>query len=212
MKAAIAEPLSASVLVLNRSYSPIHVIRVRRAIGMVYRELAEIIHVEDGIYQNYDFEKWMEMSEYFLADLEDPQEYDDSHEDWIRGINFRIRVPKVIRLHTFDRLPKKTLRFNRRSVFARDENLCQYCEKQYPPSQLSFDHVIPKSRGGKTTWENVVTSCLDCNGKKRNRTPEEAGMKLRKTPVKPKRSPLVTARCDHPKYQVWQHFIPRNPR
>jgi 5-methylcytosine-specific restriction endonuclease McrA len=198
--ASAADPLASSVLVLNRFYVAIHVINVRRAFGLLCRELAEVIHVEDGQYANYDFESWREISE-LKAQFKAPDE------DWIRAVNFEIQVPRVVRLLYYDRLPKQTIRFNRRNIFARDTNRCQYCGKKFPTSELSLDHVTPRSRGGETSWENVVCSCVKCNVRKGGRTPHEANMHLIKQPVKPKRSPLLSVKLGNPKYQSWKSFL-----
>ena len=197
---AVPEPLSASVLVLNRFYLAIHVINVRRAFGLLCRDLAEVIHVEEGQYANYNFESWREISE-LKSSFKEP------HEDWIRAVNFEVQVPRVIRLLFYDRLPKQTIRFNRRNIFARDGNRCQYCGRKFPTSELSLDHVMPRSRGGDTSWENVVCSCVKCNVKKGGRTPQEAHMALIRHPHKPKRSPLLSVKLGNPKYQSWKSFL-----
>lgn len=194
------DPLSASVLVLNRLYVAIHVVNVRRAFALLFRELAEVVHLEDGQYANYDFESWREISEL-------KAEYKEPHQDWIRSVNFEIQVPRIVRLLSYDRLPKQTIRFNRRNIFARDGNHCQYCGKRFPTNELSLDHVIPRSRGGETTWENIVCSCVRCNVRKGGRTPDEAHMKLVCRPAKPKRNPLLTIKLGNPKYQSWQTFL-----
>ncbi len=198
--AATFDPLASSVLVLNRFYVAIHVINVRRAFGLLCRELAEVIHVEDGQYANYDFESWREISE-LKARFKTPDD------DWIRAVNFEIQVPRVVRLLHYDRLPKQTIRFNRRNIFARDNNRCQYCGKKFPTSELSLDHIVPRSRNGDTSWENVVCSCVKCNVRKGGRTPQEANMHLIKQPVKPKRSPLLSMKLGNPKYQSWKSFL-----
>src|SRR5688572_12326048 len=200
MSTATIDPLASSVLVLNRFYVAIHVVNVRRAFGLLCRELAEVIHVEDGQYANYDFESWREISE-LRAQFKTPDD------DWVRAVNFEIQVPRVVRLLYYDRLPKQTIRFNRRNIFARDTNRCQYCGKKFPTSELSLDHIIPRSRGGETSWENVVCSCVKCNVRKGGRTPHEANMHLIKVPVKPKRSPLLSVKLGNPKYQSWKSFL-----
>lgn len=211
-------PLNGSVLVLNRFYMAVHVVSVRRAMVLLYRELAEVINVEDGQYLNYDFSAWVEMSQFIHESLEvdsavdsvgDGTSCDRSEDvrDWIRSVNFHIQVPRVIRLNFYDKVPKLTLRFNRRNLFGRDKNTCQYCGVAKPLSQLSFDHVLPVSRGGKTTWENVVCCCLKCNGKKGDKTPGESGMRLIKTPVRPRHNPLVSVRLNNPKYEMWRTFL-----
>jgi 5-methylcytosine-specific restriction endonuclease McrA len=197
---AAADPLGASVLVLNRLYMAIHVVNVRRAFVLLCRDLAEVVHLEEGQFANYNFDSWREISE-LKAQFKEP------HEDWIRSVNFEIQVPRVIRLLCYDRVPKQTVRFNRRNIFARDGNRCQYCGKRFPTSELSLDHVVPRSRGGDTNWENVVCSCVKCNVRKGGRTPQEAHMTLVKHPVKPKRSPLLAIKLGNPKYQSWKTFL-----
>jgi 5-methylcytosine-specific restriction endonuclease McrA len=198
--AATSSSLGASVLVLNRLYQAIHVISVRRAFCLLCRDLAEVIHVEDGQYANYDFDSWREISE-LRASFKEP------NQDWIQTVHFEIQVPRVIRLLIFDRMPKQTVKFNRRNLFARDSNRCQYCGKHFPTSELSLDHVFPRSRGGDTCWENIVCCCVNCNVKKGGRTPEEAGMRLVKEPVKPRRSPLLSIKLGNPKYESWKSFL-----
>jgi 5-methylcytosine-specific restriction endonuclease McrA len=192
--------LSSSVLVLNRFYMAVHVVNVRRALGLVFRELAEIIHLEEGSYANYNFETWLEISTLRAADKQ-------QHEDWIRAVNFELQAPRVIRLLSYDKVPRQTLRFNRRNLFARDGNHCQYCGKVFPTSELSLDHVMPRSRGGQMSWENVVCACVACNVRKGGRTPQEAHMKLIRAPIKPKRSPLLSVKLDNPKYHSWKTFV-----
>ncbi len=198
--AASSDALSASVLVLNRMYMAVHVINVRRAFSLICRDLAEVIHLESGQYANYNFESWREISEL-------RSQFKEPHEDWIRAVNFEIQVPRVIRLLAYDRLPKQTVRFNRRNLFARDNNRCQYCGKRFPTSELSLDHVMPRSRGGETSWENIVCSCVSCNVRKGGRTPAEAHMHLVRQPHKPKRSPLLSMKLGNPKYESWKSFL-----
>ncbi len=198
--AGAASPLSASVLVLNRFYMAVHVVNVRRALGLLCRELAEVIHLDQGQFANYNFESWREISE-LRASFKEP------NEDWISSVNFEIQVPRVIRLLTFDRVPKQTIRFNRRNIFARDGNRCQYCGRSFPTSELSLDHVVPKSRAGATCWENIVCACVTCNVRKGGRTPQEAHMKLIRQPAKPKRSPLLAIKLGNPKYESWKTFL-----
>jgi 5-methylcytosine-specific restriction endonuclease McrA len=198
--AGTADPLSASVLVLNRFYMAVHVVSVRRAFTLLFRELAEVVHVEQGQYANYNFESWREISE-LKAKFKEP------HEDWVKAVNFEIQVPRVIRLLFYDRLPKQAVRFNRRNIFARDANRCQYCGKRFPTSELSLDHVLPRSRGGETSWENIVCSCVKCNVRKGGRTPHEAHMQLIRQPICPKRSPMLSLKLGNPKYESWKSFL-----
>ncbi len=195
-----ANSLGASVLVLNKHYMAVHITTVRRAFGMVYRDIAEIVSCEDNRYLSYDFESWREVSE-FRARFE-PDGY-----DWIRCVRFEIAVPRIIRLLAYDRLPRQEVKFNRRNIYARDRNRCQYCGKKFPTSELSLDHVVPRSLGGKATWKNIVCSCVDCNVRKGGRTPATARMKLITQPVRPKRSPVVQLRLSSQKYASWKQFL-----
>lgn len=199
--------LASSVLVLNRQYMAVHVIDVRRAFSLLMRELAEVIHVEDGHYGNYDFESWRDLSELRATFAEEGEADPDPHAEWIRAINFQIQAPRILRLLHFDRVPRQRVRLNRRNLFARDGGKCQYCGKTFPTSELSIDHVVPSCRGGETTWDNVVCACVKCNVRKGGRTPEQAGMKLAKEPVRPKRSPLMAIKLGNPKYVSWRSFV-----
>jgi 5-methylcytosine-specific restriction endonuclease McrA len=197
-----SESLASSVLVLNRNYAAIHVVNVRRAFSLLVRELAEVIHLEDeGRFSNYNFDSWRE-----IGALREEFE-SDPHDDWIQAVNFRIQVPRIIRLLVFERLPRHTVRFNRRNVFARDGNRCQYCGKKFPTCELSLDHVIPRSQGGDTTWENIVCACVRCNVRKGGRTPKEAGLHLIAPAKKPARSPVLSLKLGNPKYASWKTFL-----
>jgi len=111
----------------------------------------------------------------------------------IRGVSITFRLPSVLRLLKFVRAKHAhKIKFSRANIFARDNYTCQYCGKRFDPADLTFDHVIPVSRGGKKTWENIVTACWKCNNKKSGRTPEECGMRLLKKPEKPKWLPHIT--------------------
>ena len=200
MSVVEASGLNASVLVLNRQYMAVHVVGVRRAFGLLLNELAEVIHIEDGQYANHDFASWREVSE-LKADFKRPEE------DWVRSVNFEVCVPRVLRLLYYDRLPKQRVRLNRRNIFARDTNSCQYCGKKFPTSELSLDHVIPTCLGGGASWENLVCACVKCNVRKGGRTPKQANMKLICKPVRPKRSPLLTIKLGNPKYASWKTFL-----
>ena len=109
---------------------------------------------------------------------------------------------------SYDKLPKQTVKFNRRNIFARDNNQCQYCGKKFPTSELSLDHVVPRSQGGASTWENIVCACVDCNVRKGGRTPKQAHMSLIRKPEKPKRSPLLNLKLTQQEVPVVED-VPR---
>jgi len=118
-----------------------------------------------------------------------------------------IAVPRIVRVLSYSRLPKQQVKFNRRNLFARDASTCQYCGKRFSSSQLSLDHIVPRSRGGQLTWENVVCACVKCNVRKGGRTPSEAHMRLIRKPVKPRRNPVVSIRLSDHRYSSWKQFL-----
>lgn len=128
-----------------------------------------------------------------LGKIEVIEEYDDK----VRSVSLVLRVPSVVRLLSVFKKNKKKIRFSRTNIFARDRYRCQYCGKTGTIHELTHDHVLPRSQGGKTEWTNIVTACNDCNCKKRNRTPSEAGMKLMSKPIHPTWVPVVTIHINH---------------
>jgi 5-methylcytosine-specific restriction endonuclease McrA len=203
MIASSNSPLDASVLVLNKLFMAVHVISVRRAFILLCKELAEVVSMEDGQYATYDFQSWREVSEYRLANFQFREEDDD----WVRTATTQIQVPRVIRLLDYEKIPRHTVKFNRRNIFARDNNQCQYCGKRFPTSELSLDHIVPRSQGGESTWENIVCACIDCNVRKGGRTPKQAHLSLIRKPEKPKRSPLLNLKLTSKKYRSWKTFL-----
>jgi 5-methylcytosine-specific restriction endonuclease McrA len=192
--------LDSKVLVLNKLYMAIRVVSARRAFILLAKELAEVIHVDDGKYLNYDFGSWQEVSAY-------QSEFERERHDWVRTVRTQIAVPRIIRLLGYDRLPAQAVKLNRRNLFARDRNQCQYCGKHFPTADLSIDHVIPRAQSGGESWENLVCACIWCNAKKGGRTPVQASMKLIRDPRKPKRNPMISLRLGSEKYQSWKAFL-----
>jgi 5-methylcytosine-specific restriction endonuclease McrA len=192
--------LDANVLVLNKHYMALRVVSVRRAFSLLFRDLAQVISIEEGKYQTYDFQSWAEVSQY-------RREFEPESHEWIKTVRFEIVVPKIIRLLFYDKLPRQEVKFNRRNIFARDTNRCQYCGKKFVPAELSLDHVLPRSQGGKSTWENVVCCCLNCNVRKGGRTPEQAGIRLITLPRKPRRSPMIALKLSNARYASWKEFL-----
>ena len=200
MAIAVSNALDCNVLVLNKHYMALKIVSVKRAFSMLLRQIAEVISVEEGSYCNYDFASWCEVSSFHRS-------FAPENHDWIAAINFYIAVPRIIRLIACDRLPMREVKFNRRNIFARDQNKCQYCGKHFPSSELSLDHVIPKSSNGKAVWENIVCACVACNSRKGGRTPQQANMKLIAKPVKPKHNPLIHMQLGSQRYSSWKHFL-----
>jgi len=200
MSAVPNSALYSDVLVLNKHYAAIRVIPAREAFCLLFRKVAEVLAVEDGGYYTYDFESWRELSEL-------RSQYERTEHEWVRCVQFDIAVPRIVRLIAYDHLPRREVKFTRRNIYARDGNRCQYCGKRHPTSELSLDHVVPKSRGGSGTWTNIVCCCVKCNSRKGGRTPAEAHMKLVTKPVKPRRSPAITIRLTSRKYASWKQFL-----
>jgi 5-methylcytosine-specific restriction endonuclease McrA len=183
--------LDAPVLVLNRSYLPIHVTSVQRALVLLYRGMAKAV---DERYETFDFRAWRGLEI-------------DAEDDAIGIVGGALRIPRVILLAAFDRVPRRHVRFSRTNIYARDRNTCQYCGRRHARSQLNLDHVVPRAQGGRSTWENVVCSCVECNRRKGGRTPKQAAMRLIRTPVKPRWTPIagtLTGRRDYPE---WKPFL-----
>ena len=197
---ALASVLDEKVLVLNRLYTAVRVISARRAFIMLCKRAAEVISVEDNRYSSHDFDSWLEISELHRA-------FEPDAHDWIRTVRFDVAVPRIIRLLIYDKLPRQEVKLNRRNIFARDHNRCQYCGRKSPSQELSIDHVVPRSHGGKTSWTNVACCCVRCNVRKGGRTPAQARMKLICPPVKPRRSPVININLSNDKYASWKQFL-----
>lgn len=166
------------VLVLNKSWTAIGVITLERALAKVagtYKDGTPKARIIDCVndFRSFSWEDWTELR---------PTE----GEVGMRSVNTVFRIPEVIQYTRYDKLPHQKVHYNRRTIYRRDNNTCQYCGKKKSGNELSLDHVTPRCQGGLTTWENIVVACTDCNARKAGRTPSEAGMKLLKKPKKPK--------------------------
>lgn len=195
-----ASGLDAKVLVLNRYFSAIRIIDARRAFVLLAKEIAEVVAVEDGSYVSYAFHTWTELSEF-------RKQFEEKEHDWVRTARISIAVPKIVRVLGYDRLPREQVKLNRRNIYARDGNRCQYCGKTFPTRELTLDHVKPRVQGGGNSWTNLVCACVKCNARKGGRTPEQAGVKLIRPAVKPKRNPAISLRLGSPKYESWKAFL-----
>lgn len=183
------------VLVLNRLWQAVNTCSVERALTLLYTGHAQVVSETNGEYNTFSFGEWCHIHS------------EADGEDFIRTISIRIRIPRIIVLCFFDRLPRKEVKFTRNNVFERDKNTCQYCGKHFDRKDLNIDHVVPRQRGGRTTWTNVVCSCVPCNRRKGSRTPEEARMYLIRAPRKPKWRPFVEITFHQPADHSWRHFV-----
>jgi 5-methylcytosine-specific restriction endonuclease McrA len=149
-------------------------------------------------YSTYKFDEWLERDRLSHFSPEDKV---------IQCVKFNIRVPEIAIDCDYSDVPDLELKWNKKNLTLRDHNECQYCGKKVYGEQLTIDHVHPQSRGGKNSWSNTVVACEHCNRRKANKTPEEAGMVLRKKPVKPKWYPL-TARFSAKMPSSWAKWVP----
>ena len=113
----------------------------------------------------------------------------------------------MVVLSAYYHLPKGRVRFSRTNIYARDRDTCQYCARTLSRSELNLDHVVPRAQGGRTTWENVVCSCVPCNLRKGGNTPEQAGMALLGRPARPRWTPLFRGAVRRVSYREWQPFL-----
>lgn len=130
------------------------------------------------------------ITEFFTGKVEIVAWYDEVvYHNAERGIT--MQMPAVARLLKPVGMYKKGVKFSRINVMVRDNFTCAFCGTKYPMEKLNYDHVLPRSQGGKTVWENIITSCYTCNERKGSRTPEQAKMKLLRKPFRPKTLPLA---------------------
>ena len=182
--------LQRPALVLNRNWQPVNVATVARALVLLYNEAARVVDPDD--YQLYDWDGWSKLSP---AD----------GERFIQSARFRLRVPEVITLAGYDRLPASAVSFSRRNIYKRDRYTCQYCGVQPGSEELTIDHVTPRSQGGQSRWDNCVLACLACNHRKADRTPPQAHMRLKKPPVQPVWNPLYAVHSA--RIASWSKFV-----
>ncbi|OGR82863.1 MAG: hypothetical protein A2902_06740 [Elusimicrobia bacterium RIFCSPLOWO2_01_FULL_64_13] len=188
--------MSTDVLVLNRNFYAIHITNWRRALSLLYLDHARVVDEE---YRTYNFTDWKEMSKLI----------ENHPSGYVHTPGFRIAIPDVISLKIYGRIPVSEVKFTRRNIYEHYSYLCCYCGKRFATHDLNLEHVVPKSRGGQSSWDNIVTSCVECNLEKGDRLPKEAGMKLLIQPTRPTwKGPQSLVL--HSPFKVkasWQHFI-----
>lgn len=138
-----------------------------------------------------------------LGKVEVVEEYTDE----IRTITVVFKIPAVVRLLRAFRRHAKPVKFSRVNIYARDGYRCQYCGVRCGIGELTYDHVVPRAKGGKTTWENIVCSCIKCNSRKANRLPHEAHMRLIRKPVRPKWRPVISLVLGNHNHEKWKDFL-----
>ena len=200
--------LESSVLVLNSGYTAIRVTNARRAFILLIRDAAEVVTSDEGQFRTYDLSAWILWSELLLTS-DPPPTNSNGHEppDWVHTPRLAIAVPRVIRLLRYTGRPQREIRLTRRNIHARDLFRCHYCGTRFSPRDLTVDHIVPRSLGGRDTWDNLVTACVLCNSRKGGRTPQGANMRLHRKPTKPRTNPTVAERLQNPKYRLWRAFV-----
>lgn len=184
------------VLVLNKNWQAINIVTPVQAFNQLCVGAATALHVdEDDIIGPVRLKDWMELPV--------------REKDWSIGTpHGKIRVPVVIILSKFDKVPKKKLKFSRRAVYERDNGVDQYTGEYVPYENGNLDHVNPKSNGGEKDWSNIVWTAIETNSRKKNRTPEQAGLKLIRSPVIPKTETMVTDKIFNVLgIKEWDHFL-----
>ena len=188
--------LDRQVLVLNRLWQAVNVCSVRRAFTLLCAGHAQVVHADEANnFFTHDFASWQS----FSTQAPEPE--------MVHTISFKVRVPRVIVLMLFDRMPRKEVKFTRHNIFERDKNTCQYCGEVFDRRDLNLDHVTPRDKGGLTNWENIVCSCIPCNTRKGNRLPHQVNMRLIRKPERPKWRPFVHITFDTQLHHSWRHFI-----
>lgn len=183
--------LNEPVLILNKNWLAIRVKNVKKAIHLASRGRAAFIDGDD--FRVYTWEEWITL-------------VPEDDEPAIQTAKIRVKIPKVVVLTVFGKIPEQAPKFTRKNIFIRDNYTCQYTGKKVTMKDGDLDHIIPSSRGGKTEWPNVVVCSKEVNRKKRDRTPEEAGLKLKKKPIRPKSTDLMID-PNMKQIEYWKNFL-----
>lgn len=195
------EPLSHRILVLNRLWQAVNICGIKRGFNLLMQDHAQVIYAGDGSFRVLNAEQWVQLN------LEEPPR---ENEACVQTVRMRMRIPKVLLLRYFDKMPLKDVKFNRENIYRRDSYRCQYCGETFSPEQLNIDHVIPREQGGQTSWENIVTSCITCNSRKANRMPHQANMKVLKRPQRPNMRPFDASDISGSGDPEWDYFLHRS--
>ena len=187
------------VLCLNKSFTPVKIVSRNSAIVKFYGDTCKGITLHNGVMEEFSWYEWLDRS--LSNDWPEDQEF-------IMSCSQRIAVPSVIRYLKYDKIPKRTHHPTRRSIYERDGHRCYICGKEFKESQLSLDHVVPLSRGGRGTWTNLVTCCMKCNFEKDDKLLSELKIKPKFTPYEPKVSNMALLKMDARRgyREEWSYF------
>jgi 5-methylcytosine-specific restriction endonuclease McrA len=184
-----------SVLVLNKNWQAVGIKNPADTFAMLMTDTATGLDIRGLDYMvPLRWKDWIQL----------PIEDDD---DFVQTINQKIKIPKVIILSKFDKVPRKRPRFSQKNIWIRDNYTCQYTGKKLKPGEGNIDHVVPRSKGGPTDWSNCVLACKKINAKKANATPEEAGLRLLKKPEPPKELPVYHYITNKHNIREWELFL-----
>jgi len=184
-----------TVLVLNRCWQAIATKTVAESLSMMFSGAATGLNIQGP--ESMVPYRW---NDWILLPVEENAHYVST----VRG---KIKIPKIIILCDYDKVPKKRPKFSSRAIWQRDEGVCQYTNQKLTPNEANIDHIIPRSRGGKTNWLNCVISHKKVNALKANRTPEEANLKLIRPPREPKALPITFYIKNKHKIPEWDVFL-----
>jgi 5-methylcytosine-specific restriction endonuclease McrA len=182
--------INEPTLLINKCWTPIDVISVRDALSKAYTDDARIVDIND--YSSYSWSEWSKIT---------PK----NDEKYLKCVNFSIKIPNIIVLTNYADRPPLQVPCSRRNIFRRDDNTCQYCGSKPGLENLTIEHIIPRSRGGITSWENCVIACYPCNRAKADISLEASGFKLLKKPIKPKWNMLFEPEVV--KVESWRKFL-----
>ena len=184
-------------LILNRAWIPVQISTWKKAIATIYKDHAKAL---DRDFVGYEFDDWLTFG----------RQAEINGYNMVHSAKMTMAIPEIIVLTKYDKLPPRDIKYSRENIFNRDDFKCQFCGQRFKLSELTVDHVVPKSKGGKSTWDNIVSACKKCNNKKADRTPDQANMKLIHKPVKPKWiDPITNKRGRAHICESWKKYMPR---
>jgi 5-methylcytosine-specific restriction endonuclease McrA len=187
-----------TVLVLNKNWQAVGIKNPADTFAMLMTDAATGLDIKGNDYMTpLRWKDWINL----------PIDKDD---DYVQTVNQKIKIPKVIILSNFDKVPKKRPRFSQKNIWIRDNFTCQYTGKRLKPGEGNIDHIVPKSRGGGTDWSNCVLACKKVNAKKADATPEEVGLRLLKKPEPPKELPVYHYITNKHNIKEWEIFLAKN--
>ena len=201
--------LEERVLVLNKLWQAINICSIKRAVCFLYAGHARVVEPQNGNYEIYDFPKWLEYSQNLFSSTRKNRESTHSN-GFIHSVSYSLKTPHIIILGFYSGYPNLRIKLSRDNIYKRDKYTCQYCGKRLDQKQLNIDHIIPRHRGGKTSWTNVVSCCFECNLNKGGKILPETNMRLLKKPRAPFRYPLQNLHFETQNNKSWSHFLDFN--